>query len=252
MSTPALQVCHVSYAYPDGQAALVDVSFQVDHGESVAVIGGNGAGKSTLLLHLNGFLSPLHGSVVVEELPVTRETLVPVRRSVGMVFQNPDDQLFMATVYEDVAFGPSNMGLPSAEIALRVRAALDRVGTTHLAGRPPHRLSGGEKRAIAIAGVLAMSPTVLVLDEPSDGLDPAARRNLVNLLSSFSHTKIIATHDLDLVLEVCSRVIVLRQGQIQADGPPELIFNDVELLERCRLEQPLCWQSGRMPRNQRE
>ena len=243
MSAPAVQLSHVTYTYPDGQAALRDVSFQVAQGESVAVIGGNGAGKSTLLLHLNGFLTPQSGRIHIGEMPVTRDTLVAVRRNVGMVFQNPDDQLFMTTVYEDVAFGPTNMKLSSAEIEQRVRVALDTVGCSHLATRPPHRLSGGEKRSAAIAGVLAMSPSVLVLDEPSDGLDPAARRNLIHLLRNFTHTRLIATHDLDLVLDVCSRVLVLRQGAVQADGPPEAVFNDVELLHRCRLEQPLGWQS---------
>jgi cobalt/nickel transport system ATP-binding protein len=243
MSAPAVQVSHVTYAYPDGQTALRDVSFQIEQGESIAVIGGNGAGKSTLLLHLNGFLTPQSGSVHIGELPVTRETLMAVRRSVGMVFQNPDHQLFMATVYDDVAFGPTNMKLPSAEIEQRVGAALATVGCAHLATRPPHRLSGGEKRSVAIAGILAMSPSVLVLDEPSDGLDPAARRNLIHLLCDFTHTRLIATHDLDLVLDVCSRVLVLRQGEVQADGPPEVVFNNIELLQRCRLEQPLGWQS---------
>ena len=246
MSTPAVQVRNVTYAYPDGQTALRNVSFEVEQGECVAVIGGNGAGKSTLLLHLNGFLMAQCGSVHVGELLVTRESLVAVRRNVGMVFQNPDDQLFMATVYDDVAFGPTNMKLSVAEIEQRVRASLDTVGCTHLAARPPHRLSGGEKRSVAIAGILAMEPCVLVLDEPSDGLDPAARRNLIHLLRDFTHTRLIATHDLDLVLDVCSRVLVLRQGEVQADGPPESVFSNIELLQSCRLEQPLGWQSRRL------
>ncbi len=251
MSAPAVQLCHVTYTYPDGQTALRDVSFQLEEGESVAVIGGNGAGKSTLLLHLNGFLAPQRGSVHVGGLQVARETMVPVRRAVGMVFQNPDDQLFMSTVRDDVAFGPTNMGLPPGEIEQRVHAALDTVGATHLQARPPHRLSGGEKRSVAIAGVLAMSPSILVLDEPSDGLDPAARRRLINLLRRFTHTRLIATHDLDLVLDVCSRVLVLRQGQVEADGSPEVVFNDVALLQRCQLEQPLGWQSRPPPPCQR-
>jgi cobalt/nickel transport system ATP-binding protein len=167
-----------------------------------------------------------------------------------MVFQNPDDQLFMATVHDDVAFGPTHMKLPPLEIEQRVCAALDTVGVGHLAARPPHRLSGGEKRSVAIAGVLAMSPSVLVLDEPSDGLDPAARRRLIGLLRGFAHTKVIATHDLDLVLEVCSRVLVLREGLVAADGPPESVFNDIKLLERCHLEQPLGWQSRHQPPGQ--
>jgi cobalt/nickel transport system ATP-binding protein len=149
----------------------------------------------------------------------------------------------MPTVLDDVAFGPNNMKLPSAEVDQRVRAALDTVGATHLSARLPHQLSSGEKRSVAIAGVLAMSPSVLVMDEPSDGLDPAARRRMINLLRQFKHSMIIATHDLDLVLDVCSRVLVLRAGHVEADGSPQEIFSDKELLLRCSLEQPLSWQS---------
>lgn len=158
------------------------------------------------------------------------------------MFQDADDQLFMPTVEEDVAFGPLNMGLPADEVRARVQRALQTVGAAHLAGRAPYRLSGGEKRAVAIAGVLAMSPDVLVLDEPSAGLDPAARRRLIVLLRSFDHTKVIATHDLDLVLEVCTRVLVLHEGRVLGDGAPAEIFGDAELLRRCHLEPPLSWQ----------
>jgi cobalt/nickel transport system ATP-binding protein len=237
----------LSFAYPDGTPALHDVSCRFAHGESVGIVGANGAGKSTLLLHLNGLLLPQSGEVRVGELPVTAGTRAQIHRTVGYVFQDADDQLFMPTVEEDVAFGPLNLGLPPEEVRTRVRAALEAVGAAHLAGRAPYRLSGGEKRAVAIAGVLAMSPSILVLDEPSAGLDPAARRRLIGLLRSFSHTRVIATHDLDLVLEVCTRVLVMRQGAIEADGPPREAFADVELLRRCHLEAPPSTAAERAP-----
>jgi cobalt/nickel transport system ATP-binding protein len=234
----------VSYAYPDGTPALRGVSCRFLHGESVGVVGANGAGKSTLLLHFNGLLVPSAGEVRIGDLPVRPGTRAQIHRAVGFVFQDADDQLFMPTVADDVAFGPLNIGLPADEVRARVQAALETVGAAHLVARAPYRLSGGEKRAVAIAGVLAMSPSILVLDEPSAGLDPAARRRLIALLRSFTHTRIIATHDLDLVLDVCSRVLVMHEGTVQADGDPQLIFTDAELLARCRLEPPLSWQRG--------
>jgi len=234
-----LEARGLSFAYPDGTPALQEVSCRFVHGESVGIVGANGAGKSTLLLHLNGLLIPQAGEVRVGELPVTPSTRTQVHRAVGVVFQDADDQLVMPTVEEDVAFGPLNMGLPADEVRARVRAALEAVDALPLAARAPYRLSGGEKRAVAIAGVLAMSPSILVLDEPSAGLDPAARRRLISLLRSFSHTKVIATHDLDLVLDVCSRVLVLHRGRVEADGPPAQIFGDAALLARCHLEPPL-------------
>lgn len=242
MSHHIVQARALSYAYPDGQQALQNLNFCIHHGESVGVIGSNGAGKSTLLLHLNGVLKPTAGEVRIGDFPVCKATLAQVRRSVGLVFQDPDDQLFMPTVYDDVAFGPINMGLPAATVNAQVAQALATVGAGHLAQRPPYRLSGGEKRSVAIAAVLAMSPSILVMDEPSAGLDPAARRRLINLLKGFNHTRIIATHDLDLVLDLCSRVLVMRDGSIEADGSPQAIFADAELLERCHLELPLSLQ----------
>jgi cobalt/nickel transport system ATP-binding protein len=241
-----LEARGLSFAYPDGTPALQDVSCRFVHGESVGIVGANGAGKSTLLLHLNGLLVPQAGEVRVGDLPVTPSTRAQVHRAVGFVFQDADDQLFMPTVEEDVAFGPLNMGLPADEVRARVRAALEAVDALPLAARAPYRLSGGEKRAVAIAGVLAMSPSILVLDEPSAGLDPAARRRLIALLRSFSHTKVIATHDLDLVLDVCSRVLVLHRGQVAADGPPARIFGDTALLARCHLEPPLSFAAQRL------
>jgi len=239
MSPVAIELRGVSHAYPDGTPALRGLDLHIAHGEAVAVVGANGAGKSTLLLHLNGLLLPSQGEVRIDGLPVARATLARVRRNVGFVFQDADDQLFMPTVQDDVAFGPSNQGLSAQQVQARVDAALDAVGATHLAKRAPYRLSGGEKRAIAIAGVLAMEPSILVLDEPSSGFDPAGRRRLIGLLRSFTQTRVIATHDLDLVLEVCERVLVLHHGRVEADGAPNELFADPDLLRRCHLEPPL-------------
>jgi cobalt/nickel transport system ATP-binding protein len=242
MSHHLVEAKDVFYAYPDGQPALRGVSFLIHHGESVALIGSNGAGKSTLLLHLNGVLQPSSGQIRIGDFPITKENLAEMRRTVGLIFQDSDDQLFMPTVLDDVAFGLAHQGLDAAEIEARVDQALTTVGALHLKNRPPYRLSGGEKRAVAIAGVLVMQPSILVMDEPSNGLDPAARRRLIKLLASFDHTKIIATHDLDLVLDLCSRVLVMNQGVIEADGTPAEIFADADLLQRCNLEPPLSLQ----------
>ncbi len=239
MSHHSIEVADVHYRYPDGTAALGGVSFSVSHGESVAIVGANGAGKSTLLMHLMGFLVPSEGSVRIGETPVIRSTVQDIRRNVGMVFQDPDDQLFMPSVREDVAFGPMNLGLPLDEVHARVDDALSRVGALHLKERPPHRLSGGEKRAVAIATVLAMCPSALVMDEPSSNLDPRARRRLIELLTTFEHTKIIATHDLDMALDLCERTIVMSGGLVTADGPTREVFSDDALLEKSGLEKPL-------------
>ena len=243
MSHHSIEVADVHYRYPDGTPALGGVTLSVKHGESVALVGANGAGKSTLLLLLLGFLLPDTGTVRIGETPVTRSTVGDIRRSIGMVFQDPDDQLFMPSVAEDVAFGPLNLGLPPEEVRARVEHALERVGASHLADRPPYRLSGGEKRAVSIATVLAMCPNALVLDEPSSNLDPRARRNLIGLLSGFEHTKIVATHDVDLALEVCERTVVMSGGLVCADGPTSEVFADDALLERSGLERPLAMQA---------
>ncbi len=231
MSHHIVEIQDLHYSYPDGTQALRGVSLRIVHGESVALVGANGAGKSTLLKHLNGCLTPEAGTVRVGGFPLTPKTLAQVRKTVGMVFQDPDDQLFMPLVREDVAFGPLNLGLPPEEVEERVRQALATVGAGHLADRPPYRLSAGEKRSVAIASVLSMEPSILVMDEPSSHLDPRARRQLIRLLSSFRHTKIIATHDLDMVLDLCPRTAVLREGRIAADGPTLEILQNEELLE---------------------
>lgn len=242
MSHHIVAANQLSFSYPDGTPALKEVSFCIHHGESVAVIGANGAGKSTLLLHLNGYLTPTAGQVQIGEAAVTRHNLDEVRRTVGMVFQNPDDQLFMPTVYDDVAFGPLNLGMSADDLERSVRKALASVGATHLADKPPYRLSGGEKKRVAIATVLAMDPAILVMDEPTAGLDPCSRRELIGLLRAFNHTRIITSHDLDMVAEVCQRVIVLHEGGVRADGPLHKIFTDRRLLQDCRLEPPLSMQ----------
>ncbi len=239
MSHHSIEATGLSFVYPDGTRALDDVSFRLGHGESVAIVGANGAGKSTLLLQLTGFLRPTGGQVRIGEVPITRETLADIRKAIGVVFQDPDDQLFMPTVYEDVAFGPVNHRLPAEEVASRVTEALARVGATHLADRPPYRLSGGEKRAVAIASALALCPNILIMDEPSSNLDPKARRRLIELLAGFEHTKVVATHDLDLALELCERTIVMSAGTVTADGPTRAIFGDDSLLEASGLEKPL-------------
>ena len=239
MSGGGVRLQGLRFDYPDGTPALRGLDLEIPPGQSVAVVGANGAGKSTLLLQLNGLLLPTAGEVAIDGLRVEATSLVAIRQRVGYVFQDADDQLFMPTVQEDVAFGPRNQGLPGAEVQQRVHAALLQVGALHLASRAPWRLSGGEKRAVAIAGVLAMQPQVLVLDEPSSGLDPSARRRLIGLLQTCTPTRVMATHDLDLVLDACQRVVVLHQGTLQADGTPQQVLADVDLLARCGLEPPL-------------
>jgi cobalt/nickel transport system ATP-binding protein len=239
MSHHIIEVDDLHYTYPDGTVGLNGVSFRIIHGESVALVGANGAGKSTLLLHLNGYLAATGGQVRIGDHPLTRRNLKIVRRSVGMVFQDPDDQLFMPTVFDDVAFGPLNLGLPEAEVELSVMQALETVGVPHLKDRPPYKLSAGEKRSVAIATVLAVSPDILVMDEPTSSLDPKSRRRLIGLLKTFHHTKIVATHDLDMALDLCERTIVLHRGKLTADGPTLELFQDEDLLADSGLEKPL-------------
>jgi len=237
-----VEVQGLEHVYPDGTTGIHGISLKVVHGESVAIIGPNGAGKSTLLLHLNGYLAPTSGSVRIGEVPLTRETLPEIRRTVGVIFQDPDDQLFMPTVYDDVAFGPANLGLPRDEIDRRVNEALSLMGIASLKDKPPYRLSAGEKRRAAIAAVLSNLPDILVMDEPTTGLDPFGRRQLMGILRGFTHTKIIATHDLDLVADLCERTIVLHGGSVAADGPTFEIFRNGALLEECHLEKPFSMQ----------
>lgn len=243
MSHHKLEVRNLRFSYPDGHTAVRDISFSIRHGESVGVIGANGAGKSTLLLLMMGILFPENGEVLVGDVRVTKKTLPMIRQRMGLVFQDPDDQLFMPTVYDDVAFGPRNYLLDEKEVEGRVSAALEQVGIAHLRDRAPFKLSGGEKRAAAIACVLSMQPDILVMDEPTAALDPKSRHRVISLLNSFSHTKIITSHDLDLVYDTCERVIVIRDGEVCADGAAGEILTDAALLDACGLEVPLSLQN---------
>jgi cobalt/nickel transport system ATP-binding protein len=233
-----LSVEGLRFNYPDGHTALRDVSFQIERGEKVALVGPNGAGKSTLMLHLNGILAGQQGQVSVAGLPVTRPNLPQVRARVGLVFQNPDDQLFSPTVFEDVAFGPLHMGLPEREVRARVARALEQVNMSDYPDRLSHHLSAGEKKRIAIATVLSMEPELLVLDEPSAGLDPRARRGLINLLRHLPLTMLVSTHDMLLVRELFPRMIIMDEGHVVADGPTGSLLNDETLLEAHGLERP--------------
>ena len=235
--TSVLQVYDLHFSYHDGLAALRGVSFQMCEGDKVALVGPNGAGKSTLMLHLNGILSG-HGEVSVGGKRLRRENLPAVRAMVGLVFQNPDDQLFSPTVFEDVAFGPLHMGLPMHEVEDRVEDALEAVKMSGFRDRLSHHLSVGEKKRIAIATVLSMDPQILVLDEPSAGLDPRARRTLINLLRELPITMLVSTHDMKLVQELFPRTIVMDEGQIVADGRTRDILENEELLTAHGLEKP--------------
>jgi len=235
--TSVLQVHDLHFSYHDGLAALRGVSFEMCEGEKVALVGPNGAGKSTLMLHLNGILNG-HGDVTVEGNRLTRDNLPAIRAMVGLVFQNPDDQLFSPTVFEDVAFGPLHMGLPMDEIERRVKSALEAVRMSGFRDRLSHHLSVGEKKRIAIATVLSMDPQILVLDEPSAGLDPRARRTLINLLRELPITMLVSTHDMRLVQELFPRTIVMDEGQIVADGKTKEILENEKLLTAHGLEKP--------------
>lgn len=241
-AAPAIQVQNLSYQYPGGQVALRGISFALGAGEKVALVGPSGAGKSTLLFHLNGLLPeklPEQPMVQVQELPLQPGHLPEIRRRVGLVFQDPDDQLFCPTLGEDVAFGPLNLDLPLEEVRRRVRESLEQVGLTGYASRNTLELSTGEKKRGSIAGVLACQPDILALDEPFTNLDPRARRQLLNILRQFPGTLLMASHDLDLVVQLCTRVLVLNRGEVQADGETEEILSDAALMEQNGLEVPL-------------
>jgi cobalt/nickel transport system ATP-binding protein len=234
----ALNIKGLQHVYPDGHRALDGVDLQVREGERVAILGPNGAGTTTLMLHLAGLLTATEGEVSVAGVKVERKTLAEIRRRVGIVFQSPDDQLFMPTVADDVGFGPANLGLRGAELAERVAAALADVGLSDLADRPPHHLSVGQQRRAALAGVLAMRPDIVVCDEPSANLDPAARRDLARILQATAPTLLLVTHDLPYALQLCERAVILDAGRVAADGPTAEILADPELLHRHRLELP--------------
>ena len=237
--TAALEVRELAFAYPDGTQALFGVDLTIEHGERVALLGPNGAGKTTLVLHLNAIHPAQHGEVRVGGLPATKENLQEIRRRVGIVFQDPDDQLFMPSVREDVGFGPANMGLKGDELEARVMRALEAVGMEAFADRPPHHLSFGQRRRVAVATVLAMQPEILVLDEPSSNLDPASRRELAGILRSLDVTVLMVTHDLPYAVELCERSVVLSEGTVVADGPTREVLGDADLMARHRLELPV-------------
>ena len=239
MSVPALEVIDLNYRYPDGTEVLRDAGFHIHPGERVALLGPNGAGKTTLVFHLNGIFRPQSGSVRVAGLSVVDENLKEIRRRVGIVFQDPDDQLFMPTVRQDVAFGPANYGVEGDELEARVTDALTAVGMLEVADRPPHHLSLGQRRRVAVATVLAMRPEIVVLDEPSSNLDPASRRELADILTSLEITMLMVTHDLPYALELCPRSLVINDGRIIADGPTAEILSNRNLMKANRLELPL-------------
>jgi cobalt/nickel transport system ATP-binding protein len=236
MPAPVFELTGVHHRYPDGTVALDGIDLTVLGGETVALLGPNGAGKSTLLLHLNGVLRASDGAVSVEGVPLTDDTVGGVRARVGMVFQDPDDQLFMTTLYDDVAFGPLNMGLAREEVDRRVHRALHQVGLADAASRPAQHLSFGQRKRAAVATVLSMEPPVLVLDEPTSNLDPRARREMIALLRALPATKVLATHDMALAVELCTRAVVIDAGRVVADGPMDAVLADADLLEAHGLE----------------
>ncbi|HPY24284.1 MAG TPA: ABC transporter ATP-binding protein [Mycobacterium sp.] len=236
--TPAVRVDHLVHVYPDGHRALDGLNLTVHAGERVAVLGPNGAGKTSLMLHLNGVLTATSGTVEINGMPLLRRNLRQIRQLVGVVFQDPDDQLFMPTVAQDVAFGPANFGIQGAELAERVRTALDVVSLSGRAGHSPAHLSAGERRRAALATVLACRPEILVLDEPSANLDPVARRELAATLGSLKTTLLIVTHDLPYAAQLCERAVIMDAGAVVADGDIRGILADPALLSRHRLELP--------------
>jgi cobalt/nickel transport system ATP-binding protein len=238
MSHHTIHVTDLSFAYPDGHEALRDVSLLVQPGEKVALVGPNGAGKSTLMLLVNGILRPTAGRVELGGLEVIDGNMGQIRAWAGLVFQDPDDQLFSPTVFDDVAFGPLHMGLPADQVRSRVADALAAVHMDDYGDRMSHHLSAGEKKRIAIATVLSMEPLVLILDEPTAGLDPRARRSLINLLHELPQTMLVASHDMRMVSELFTRMIIMDMGRVVADGPTAQLMSDADLLEAHGLEPP--------------
>ena len=242
MNTPSLEIKELAFAYPDGNQALFGVNLSIQKGERVALLGPNGAGKTTLVMHMNGIHPTSHGSIHVAGQLVdskNKESIKEIRSKVGIVFQDPDDQLFMPTVAEDVAFGPYNMGVRGAELDSVVDEALSQVGMLEFKDRAPHHLSFGQRRRVAVATVLAMKPEILVMDEPSSNLDPASRRELADVVRSLDVTIVMVTHDLPYALELCERAVILSGGIIVADADTKKILSDTKLLAANRLELPV-------------
>ena len=233
-----LKINNLSYAYPDGHKALKGIDFSINQGESIAILGPNGAGKTTLILHLNGILGELKGEIEVDGLEYSSENIGKIRKTVGVVFQDPDDQLFMPTVIEDVMFGPKNFGYSNEESETNAEEALKMVGMENIQDRAPHHLSFGQKRKVAIATVLASKPKLLVLDEPASNLDPASRRDLIDILIKLDISIILVTHDLPMALEICERSLVLNEGTIKEDSLTKDILQNKQLMKENRLELP--------------
>lgn len=243
MVKPIIQTKNMSFNYPDGTLALDDINIEIMEGERVAVVGSNGAGKSTLFSHFNGILRPTSGIIKIDGEPASykKEDLLKIRQKVGMVFQNPDDQLFSPTVEQDVAFGPMNLGLPEEEVEKRVKDALAVVGMSGLEKKAPHHLSGGQKKRVAIAGILAMRPEIMVLDEPTTGLDPKGVDQIMKILYKLNRegmSIIIASHDVEMVTEFATKIFVLHDGEIIGQGTPDEIFNDLKTVKRAHLKPP--------------
>lgn len=240
MSHIHINVENVSFAYEKAQPILKNITFVAKENDSIGIIGANGVGKSTLLKLLVGLNLNYEGSIRVEDIPVQKDTLNRIRERIGYVFQDSDSQLFMSTVYEDIAFAPRNYGLPKVEVEKRVARAMEMVHIEHLKNKQIYKMSGGEKKLVSIATILSMTPDVILMDEPSLALDPKNRRNLIHILNQFEHLKIIASHDLDMILDTCNRTILMSDGMIIKDGATNEILRDKELLEANGLELPLC------------
>lgn len=242
MSHIHIDVEKVSFGYDKGREILSEISFHASESDAIGLIGANGVGKSTLLKLLVGLYLNFEGSIRIEEIPVEKNTLSQIRSKIGYVFQDAESQLFMNTAYEDIAFAPRNYGLPESEVERRVEQALKLTGIEHLSKTQIYRMSGGEKKLVSIATILSMTPDIILMDEPSIALDPRNRRNLIRILNSFTHLKIIASHDLDLILDTCERTILMADGRIVRDGKTKEILTDKELLEDNGLELPFCLQ----------
>ncbi len=242
MSHIRIDVGNLSFGYETGKEILKDITFHASEEEAIGLIGANGVGKSTLLKLLVGLNLGYTGIVRVEDIPVEKNTLAEIRSRIGYVFQDSDSQLFMNTAFEDIAFAPRNYGLSEAEVKKRVEQALHLTGIEYLKDRQIYKMSGGEKKLVSIATILSMTPDIILMDEPSIALDPKNRRNLIRILNSFDHLKIIASHDLDMILDTCKRTILMADGRIVADGKTEEILTNKGLLEKYSLELPLCLQ----------
>lgn len=230
-----LEIKKLNYSYPDGKKALKDINIKIYDNETIGIVGANGAGKSTLIKTIVGIFLTDQGEIIVDGEKVTKKTLNSIRKKVGVVFQNPDDQLFMNKVYDDIAFGPRNYKLTEEKVKEKVEKVMKELNIEKLKDRSPNNLSGGEKRKVAIATVLSMEPSIILFDEPTSFLDPKGKRILIETLKGINTTKIIAPHDLDMVKDNCKRVIVLKEGQVVADGKPKEILNNIEFMEKCEL-----------------